>query len=176
MVTSSALSDQALRAQVGAVFADEADVHKAVEQLISRIGVSARQIRIVEPGDPAAVRQQEPKGSGIAGMLLQSKSILGVAGLLFGVVISLLLILLAGDPFTGNPYYTLLIVGLSGTIGGLLLGGLASLRPDRDWLATWIEGASNERWLLLIEVRNLEQDLRVKDVLERVSDKVVGVL
>ncbi|MGC1953418.1 MAG: hypothetical protein WA970_12805 [Gammaproteobacteria bacterium] len=176
MITLAILGEE-FPSKVAAEFACGDEARRAAEQLLKRTGISARQVRVIEPRDPAMERKLEPESAGIAKTLVRAHSILGVAGLLVGLVVASLLVLFAIQPFSSNPFYTLGVAGFFGGIAGLLLGGLVSLRPDHDNLITWVEDASRGgRWFVLVHAHDHRQEFRAKKALEAMSDKVVGTL
>jgi hypothetical protein len=174
MATSMLFGEKYL-SKVGAVF-DTADEAQAAAQRVGReAGIEASQIRVLEPDDPAMARKLEPEQAGIARTLVKSHITLGTAGLVAGLAIALLLIVIGVDAFAWSPWYTLLVFGFFGAIAGLLLGGLVSLRPDHDRLITWARASARDgHWLVLVHARDHEQERKAKDVLNAISDKVMG--
>jgi hypothetical protein len=173
MITLAILGEE-FPSKLAAEFASGDEARRAAEQLIKRTGISARQIRVIEPRDPVMERKLEPESSGITRTLVRTHSIFGVAGLLVGIVVVSILVHLAVQPFSSSPYYSIGVAGFIGAVTGLLLGGLVSLRPDHDKLITWVEDASRGgRWFVLVHARGHEQELMIKKTLEGISDKVV---
>ena len=174
MITLAILGEE-FPSKVGAEFTNGDEARRAADLLIKRTGINDRQVRVIEPRDPVMGRKLEPEASGIARTLVRSHVILGVAGLLVGLIAATLLILLAIQPFSSNPFYSVGAAGFFGAVAGLLLGGLVSLRPDHDKLITWVEDASRRgRWFVLVHTRSHLQQRKAREALEAISDKVVG--
>jgi hypothetical protein len=59
-------------------------------------------------------------------------------------------------------------------VAGLLLGGLFSLRPDHDLLITRVEEAARSgRWAVVVHARDHGEERKAREVLERMSDRVI---
>ena len=174
-MTTSAIFGEKYLSKVGAAFDNPEDARAAADQLCTEAGLQSTQVRVVQPDDPDMARKLEPEPRGILGTLAKAHITLGVAGLILGLLIAVVLILADLAAFTWNPWYTLLVFGFFGAIAGLLLGGLVTLRPDHDRLIAWVkDSASGSRWFVLVHARDHDEERRAKDSLEKTSQKVIA--
>jgi hypothetical protein len=76
-----------------------------------------------------------------------------------------------------SPYFTIGLAAIFGAVGGMMTGGLVSIRPDRTLLDTKVETAVQEgRWAVVVHPVNHGEEERVLDVLEHTSGEVVHTL
>lgn len=173
-MTASAVSGEIFTSKVGAAFGNGKDARTAAESL-SRRGIDAGQVRIVGPDDPAIERKLEPETDGIARTLVRSHVTLGVAGLVAGIAAAFVLIATGVDLFAANPLYAVLVLAFFGTTGGLILGGLITLRPEHDRLIVWATSSARRgRWLVLVHARDGDEQRAAREALQAHSDSVVG--
>ena len=92
---------------------------------------------------------------------------MGITGLVVGLLASGALIL-AGVPFAvSSPYYTVILAAIFGALGGMMTGGLVSIRPDHDVLITKVEDAVHEgHWAVVVHPTDHDQEERARDVLD----------
>jgi hypothetical protein len=174
-MTTSAIFGEQYLSKVGAVFDDAEQAQQAAERMTRQTGIQAAQVRVIEPDDPRMSSKLEPETKGIFRTIARAHITLGIAGLVVGVLIALVLIIGGFGAFSRNPWYALGVLGFFGAIAGLLLGGLVSLRPDHDRLIAWVkEAARGGHWFVLVHARNHEEERKAKEALNAMSDKVVG--
>jgi hypothetical protein len=164
-------------AKVSAEFDNQDEAQAASERVSRHAGIDTGQIRIVEPDDPALERKLEPESGGIARSLISLHIMLGVAGLGLGILAALVMIVVGVGIFARNPWYTIMAFSFFGAVAGLLIAGLAALRPDHDrMIATARESAGNGNWLVVVHARDSDEERMARDVLRGISDRVVGTL
>lgn len=118
--------------KVAAVFASSAMARQAADEVLAELLLGESQVQLIRPGDPRTSRKLEPESQGIWRTIVVAHIRLGVVGFVLGVLAFAVLYAI-GPPFIVNsPVAALLILLFFGTIAGLLLGGLVSLRPDHD--------------------------------------------
>lgn len=72
---------------------------------------------------------------------------------------------------------TVSVAAVFGAVGGMMLGGLVSMRPDRALLDTKVEEAVQEgRWAVVVHPVDHDEEERARDVLEHTSGEVVHTL
>jgi hypothetical protein len=175
LMATSALHDEKFPSMVAAAFATAEQARDAADQLVRETGIGGGQVSIVEPDDPGIDRKLEPETGGIRGTLIKSHLTLGFTGLIVGMLIGLVLVLTGYPVFISNPWYTFGILAGFGAIGGLLLGGLISLRPDHYPLLAWVKDtAPKGRWFVLVHARDHGEESRARDLLKGRSDKVMA--
>lgn len=126
------LTDEYSNHKLAAVFHSAPRARDAARSLVSRLGLGAAQVQLLAPGDPFPGRKLEPESRGILRTILVSHVRLAMAGAVVGLALFAGLHL-AGVPFvTQSPVASALVLLGFSTLGGMLLGGLVSLRPDHD--------------------------------------------
>ncbi|MDZ3822812.1 MAG: hypothetical protein U0S76_04350 [Pseudoxanthomonas sp.] len=115
-----------------AVFAAATAARDAAALAVARLPLQPAQVRVIAPGAADVGLQLEPEGGGIRRTLIVAHLWLGLAGIVVGALLFVLLVV-TGVPFVvSSPWAAgLALVGF-GAVAGLLLGGLVSLRPDHD--------------------------------------------
>ncbi|MDT8386572.1 MAG: hypothetical protein RQ736_03610 [Thiogranum sp.] len=163
--------------RVAAEFATGEQAREAADRLVRQSGLSSTQVRIVKPNDPAVEKKLEPETRGVARTLVLAHVVLGIAGFLLGLLIASILVTTDIRAFTSNPLYTYGVLAGFGTIGGLLLGGFFTLRPDHDVVTAWVQDAARSgQWFVVVHARDHDEEQRARDVLKDMSDNVVGTL
>ena len=119
----------------------------------------------------------EPEGEEIKNTIIRSHVTMGLVGLVAGGGVVTWMHQTQIPMVVFSPYYTTFIVLALGLVGGLLLGGLISLRPDHDRLINFSRDVTNQRrWMLLVHVKTMEQKKKVKTYLHGFSDEIVATL
>ena len=163
--------------KVGAAFDSVEKAELAADQLEQQFGIRFDAIEIVKPKDRSFEQKLEPEGKGIRNTVIRSNVTMGVVGVVVGGLVALCLHQLQIPMVVFSPYYTTFFVMALCGVGGLLLGGLISLRPDHDRLIQFSRQVTNQRrWMLLVHVETVEQKREVKKYLHRFSDEIVASL
>ncbi len=73
-----------------------------------------------------------------------------------------------------SPFFTVGLAAVFGALGGMMTGGLVSMRPDRALLDTKVEAAVQEgRWAVVVHPVNHGEEERALEVLEHSNGEVV---
>lgn len=115
-----------------AVFADQGQARAAANAALSALVLQPAQVKVLASGTPDVGIRLEPEGGGIRRTLVLAHLWLGLAGLVAGGLLFGLLMALDVPFVVASPWAAGLVMLGFGTIAGLLLGGLVSLRPDHD--------------------------------------------
>ena len=155
------LSEEQMSSMVGTDFDSAEEARFAANAVRIERGLETSGLRIIRPADPQIDRKLEPESHGIAGTLVRAHLVLGVAGLLVGLVLSLLLVANGVQPFAASPVASISIVTAFAVVAGLLAGGLFSLRPDHDAIIHRAKSAARSgRWFVVVHTRRPEQQQR----------------
>jgi hypothetical protein len=174
-MATSAIYGEKFPSKVAAEFDSADDARQAADLLGRQAGISAKQVRLVGPDDSQIDHALEPETRGIGRTLARSHLTLGISGLIVGLLIALVLVITGYSVFRSSPYYTFGILAGFGAVGGLLLAGLISLRPDHDHLLARVKDAArNGRWFLLVHTRDHDEERTARDVLKQVSGKTMS--
>ena len=177
MTTHSLLFGERSLTTVAALFGQAQEARDAAEHVVKDARLPETQVKVVGPGDPVMERKLEPEEPGIVHTLIRSHTALGIAGLIVGILIAGALILGGVEWAVASPYYTLGVAAIFFAVGGMMLGGLVSIRPDRTLLDTKVETAVQEgRWAVVVHPVNHREEERARDVLEHTTGEVVHTL
>lgn len=177
MSTHSLLFGERSLTTVAALFGQPRDARDAAQDVVHDARLPPTQVRVVGPGDPAVDRKLEPEDRGIASTLVKSHVTLGIGGFVIGLTAGAVLLLAGIGWAVASPWYTLGLAAAFGAVGGLLLGGLVSIRPDRAMLDTVVEAAIQKgRWAVIVHPVKHGEDMRALEVLQRSGGEVIRTL
>ncbi len=132
-------------------------------------------VDLIEPGDPKMTNKLEPETVGVRRTLVRAHVVMGIAGILGGLLLVLILSLLGIEAITSNIGYASMALGFIGGMIGMMAGGLVSIRPDHDHLINEArEACEHGQWVVLVHTQEKSEEDRVRDVLKQYSDDVVS--
>jgi hypothetical protein len=176
MADTAILGERSSR-KLAAAFDDEERAHAAVRELVAEGGLVSEQVRVVRPQDPGADRKLEPETRGIARTAVRSHLRLGIVGLLAGVVLAAVLIGLGVDMAESSPVLATAFLGFLGAVGGLLLAGLITARPDHQKLIVETKDAARHgAWSVVVHATDTQQYERARELLKRHTDELSETL
>jgi len=144
--------------KIGAIFQSEQTALDAAASIKADAGLQPDQVRIVHPFEGGYDRKLEPEVRGVARTAVRSHLILGAAGLLVGLAACAVLFMAGVAAIVSSPMFSLGAFLFFGAIGGLLLGGLVTARPDHQWVIQRVQDAAKTgQWALVIHPRNPTQ-------------------
>src|SRR5690554_7165730 len=92
MPIQDALSGEHYSHKVTAEFDSQVAADNAVQALIDKAGLPSSQITVIQPHDPDMARKVEPEAKEIGRTLAKAQVNLGLAGLVFGLVLAAVLV------------------------------------------------------------------------------------
>ena len=162
---------------VAALFRRDQDARDAASHVVRDAHLPEKQVKVIGPGDAAMERKLEPEEPGIVHTLIKSHVTLGVLGLIVGLLAGGGLILAGVEWAVSSPFFTVGLAAVFGALGGMMTGGLVSIRPDRALLDIKVETAVQEgRWAVVVHPVNHGEEERALDVLEHTSGEVIHTL
>jgi hypothetical protein len=162
---------------VAALFGQAQDARDAAEHVVRDARLPEKRVSVLGPGVPGVERKLEPEEPGIVHTLIKSHTTLGVLGLVVGLLIGGVLILAGVGWAAASPFFTIGLAAIFGAVGGMMLGGLVSMRPDRTLLDTTVESAVQEgRWAVVVHPVDQGEEERAMDVLEHSNGEVIHTL
>ena len=162
---------------VAALFGQAQEARAAADHVVQDARLPTEQVKVLGPGDPAMEEKLEPEEPGIVRTVIKAHIVLGIVGLVLGLLIAWLLIVAEVDFAVSSPYYVYVVLGVFGLLGGLMSGGLVSIRPDRTLLDVKVEEAVHEgHWAVVVHPMDRGQEERALDVLEHSGGDVVHTL
>lgn len=162
---------------VAALFGQAQDARDAAEHVVRDARLPEKQVSALGPGVPGVARKLEPEEPGIVHTLVKSHVTLGLLGLIVGLLIGGVLILVGVGRAAASPFFTIGLAAIFGAVGGMMLGGFVSMRPDRTLLDTKVESAVEEgRWAVVVHPVDHGEEARAMDVLEHSNGEVIHTL
>jgi ABC-type amino acid transport system permease subunit len=160
------LTGEVSNSKLAAVFDTEAAARAAAAAVIAQTELQPAQVKVVTPDEPHPGIKLEPEGGGILRTIVVAHVWLGVAGVLAGIV-AFVVAAWSGVPFiVQSPWAAGLAMAAFGGVGGLLLGGLVSLRPDHDpYVLATREAMAQRRTTVLVHALNAQQLERANAIL-----------
>lgn len=156
-------------------FFDTQDALEAVSQEVRQAGgLQNTQLWVVRPHAADFERRLEPETEGVARTAVRAHLRLGALGVIAGVLLWAVLYFLGVPAVTASPYYSAGAIVFFAAVGGLLLGGLITARPDHQIVIQAVETATRAgRWSLVMHPRDREQCRAVEAVLAEAGVETV---
>ncbi len=175
MTTSSPVSGEVFDTKLAAIFNEASLADEARQAVQDALALPDAQVCVIRPGDPAADRKLEPEIQGIKATMVRSHVTMGAAGLVAGVVAWLVLHFIDIPMITQSSWLSLGALLFFGGIGGLLVGGLISLRPDHDRYVHTVKAALRKgRSAVVVHARSAEERARAAALLEGRGGRAVS--
>lgn len=118
--------------KVSAIFDTEQQAREAAAALQDQLQLGGVQVQVLTTADRHPRSKLEPETRGILRTILVAHLRLGIAGAVLGAVLFGVLYALGVPMIVQSPYAAGAAIIAFSAVGGLLLGGLVSLRPDHD--------------------------------------------
>lgn len=158
---------------LAAVFRDRPTAERAALSVLNA-GDAPQQVSVVSPGDRYLTRRLEPDPAGIWRTAVRSHGVLGAAGLLLGALGGLAMVAGNVAGAAQSPAQALVFGGVLGLFGGLIAGGLVTLRPDHARVIARVRGAlARRRHAVVVRPVGRAQTLAALHVLRAAGGKPV---
>ena len=146
------------------------DTQEALDKVSSDLrrvsGLQNPQLLVVRPYAADFERRLEPETQGVARTAVRAHSILGALGLLAGLLLWAVLYGLGVPAIVSSPYYSGGAIVAFAAVGGMLLGGLVTARPDHQIVIQAVDNATKAgRWSLIMHPRDEQQCKSAESVL-----------
>ena len=163
--------------KAAALFDSVATAQAAAARLRETSGLGPDQVMTVDAGTPRPGRALEPESRGIFQLMLRAHAALGAAGFAIGLLLFWLLyrmevgfVVNAALPAAGAIVFFC-------TMGGLMLGGLATLRPDHDaYILSVIDACREGRAAVVVHGRTAGERDAAVEALKAAGGEVVRTL
>lgn len=132
MSETSPITGELSNSKIAAVFPHEVAAREAAQAVAAALSLGPSQVQVVTPGEPHPGRKLEPETQGIWRTIVIAHVRLGIAGAVVGLLAFAALYANAIPFIVNSPVAAALVLLFFGTVAGLMLGGLVSLRPDHD--------------------------------------------
>lgn len=158
MKNAASLKGEVVDHKIAAVFESRTEAENTALALREETSLASDQIIVVSPDDPNSGRALEPESQGIWRTLVRSHVGLGIAGAVVGFV--LFLVLYSADVafITLNLVVSVIVITVFGAVGGLLLAGMVTLRPDHTPYLVLAQSALRKgKYVLTVHASSAEQ-------------------
>lgn len=163
--------------KVAAIFDDAAQARRAADGVRDSLGLPPTHVTVVTPDTRRPGRRLEPESHGIWSVMLKAHAALGVAGFLGGLLIFSVLWRMDLPLIVSNPLAAAGAILFFSTMAGLMLGGLATLRPDHDAYIMSVLAACREgRSAAVVHARTSGELEAARAQLETAGGEVVSTL
>ncbi|MFW7343554.1 hypothetical protein V0R37_18675 [Pollutimonas sp. H1-120] len=173
-MTWQALFGEQATTKIAAIFETEKEAASAAATLHSSAGLHTAQLRLVKPYEKEYSRKLEPESRGIARTAVRAHLILGAAGAVAGAAIWALLYIIELPAIVSSPRASAGAILFLAIIGGMLLGGLVTARPDHQIVIQRVgEATQAGRWSLVVHPRSPRQCDAVMAALKGLGSEIV---
>lgn len=172
-----ALTGETSDHKVVGLIADETAAHELAEAVRAGAGLQEAQVRLLSPGDDRIGRTLEPENRGIVRTMIRAHIWLGLAGAIVGLLAFGIMIALGVQFIALNPWWSAFLLIGFGTIGGLMLGGAVSLRPDHSpYIAASREALRQGRYVVVVHATSSDELEQAEAILKANADDTVRTL
>lgn len=176
MKRSMGLTGERSNHKIAGIFEDAGRMDECREELVRTLG-SAESIEPLEPGSDSPAWRLEPESRGIWHTLVRAHLWLTLGGAVVGALIFGLLAMLGVAFVAQNPWSAALLLIIFCAIGGALLGGFLTVRPDHTPFIARVRTALDEqRHVLVVHTTDRGQTDTARNCLERYTDDTVATL
>lgn len=158
MKNAASLKGEVFDHKIAAVFDSATEAENTARALREQTSLPSDRIIVISPDDPDSGRALEPESKGIWRTLVRSHVGLGIAGAVVGFV--LFLVLYSADVafITLNLVVSVIVLTVFGAVGGLLLAGMVTLRPDHmPYIALAQSALRKGKYVLTVHASSEEQ-------------------
>lgn len=160
--------------KIAAIFETETEAASAAATLHASAGLHTTQLRLIKPYEKEYSKKLEPESRGIVRTAVRAHLILGAAGAVVGAALWALLYAIGLPAIVSSPQASAGAILFFSIIGGMLLGGLVTARPDHQIVIQRVgEATQAGRWSLVAHPRNPRQCDAVMAALKGSGSEIV---
>lgn len=176
-MSDSPVSGEVSNSKLAAVFDSGPAARDAAAALVAAVGLQPAQVKVIAPDEPDANIKLEPEGGGIWRTIVIAHVRLGILGAVLGGV-AFGIMMWMGVPFVArSPVAAGLVTICFGAVGGLLLGGLVSIRPDHDrYVQATHDAMDARRTTVIVHALSHDEQARAREFLASRGAEVTGTL
>lgn len=173
-MNTNILSGEASSTLVAAVYPDRTAASLAAGRVAGSVQLASWQLAVIQPGDPRLASKAEPEREGIWRTVLRSHLWLGLAGLLAGLLVAALMIGMDWLGARDAPGTLVAALAAFSAMGGLMLAGAFSLRPDHAYVLTRVrEALARGQWAVVARPASPAQTRATLSALEGCGGRVL---
>jgi hypothetical protein len=173
----SPITGELSNSKVAAVFPNEVVALQAGQEVAAALSLGSAQVQVIGPAEHHPGRILEPESRGIFRTIVIAHVRLGIAGAVIGLL-AFAGLYAARLPFIVNsPVAAALVLLFFGGLGGLMLGGLVSLRPDHDrYVEATRDAMDAGKTTVVVHAFSAEQAGRAAEFLRAQGGEVTSTL
>ncbi|PJJ99449.1 hypothetical protein CO641_07825 [Lysobacteraceae bacterium NML91-0213] len=176
-MSDNPLTGEVSNSKLAAVFDSASVAREAADAVVQVLALHPTQVKLITPDEPDAAIKLEPEGRGIWRTILVAHMRMGLFGAAAGALAFAIMMWL-GVPFVvQSPVAASLVTIAFGTVGGLMLGGLVSMRPDHDRYVDATRSAmAAQQCTVVVHARSKEEQQQARELLAARGGKVTATL
>ena len=177
MPQASPITGELSNSKLAAVFPHERAARAAAQAVSAALSLGSAQVQVITPAELHPGRKLEPESRGIWRTIVVAHLRLGIAGAVAGLLLFAALYA-TGVPFIVNsPVAAGLVLLFFGTVAGLMLGGLVSLRPDHDrYIAATRDAMATGNTTVVVHAFSADQRDQAAELLRAEGGEVTSTL
>lgn len=177
MSETSPITGELSNSKLAAVFPHESAARAAAQAVSAALSLGSAQVQVITPAEPHPGRKLEPESHGIWRTIVVAHVRLGIVGAIAGVLAFAVLYAMDLPFIVNSPIAAGLVLLFFGTVAGLMLGGLVSLRPDHDrYVEATREAMAAGRTTVVVHAFSAEQRHQAAELLREQGGEVTSTL
>lgn len=172
-----ALTGETSDHKVAGVMGGEAAAHETAAAVRAKTGMREEQVRVLSPGDDRIGPTLEPESRGILHTMIRAHIWLGLAGAVVGALACGIMFALGVQFIVLSPWRSAVLLIGFGTVGGLMLGGAVSLRPDHSpYIAASRDALRQGNSVVVVHARSTAELKQAEVILKASTAETVRTL
>lgn len=164
---------QEIRGKVSAIYGDEMAAKNAASAVMQSTGLLHDEVSIVAPHDPHFGENLENDDKKVGLFMLKAHMGLALMGVVLGVFCGVLLGFYGPAYTQTSPVLTVIALAILGFFVGLMIAGLASLRPDQDAVVNQTRDATSAgKWVVVVNSPSHEKTEKGYNVLSTSAESI----
>ncbi|MDT0628030.1 hypothetical protein [Alteromonas sp. W364] len=151
------LINQRFDERIAAIYDEETNAHRAKKKLREELNLNPQVLHVIGPKERKTAEKLEGRSAPIGKQMLSAHFLYAIASFLLGMLIALLLVEFGPSLFANNPLFTFMAFVSPGIFIGVFVGGLRSLKPERDRInQATIEAKGENKWTLVVDTEKAQ--------------------
>ncbi|MAD15203.1 MAG: hypothetical protein CL579_03875 [Alteromonadaceae bacterium] len=164
---------QEIRGKISAIYGEEMAAKNAASAVMGATGLSHNEVSIVAPHDPHFDDKLENDDKKVGLFMLKAHMGFALCGVVLGVFCGVLLGFYGPVYTQTSPALTVIALAILGFFVGLMIAGLASLRPDQDAVVNQTrEATSAGKWIVVVNSPSHEKTEKGYEVLNTSAESI----
>jgi len=163
--------------KVAGLIDDEAGAHDIAAAVRTETGLNEAHVKVLSPGDGGVGRSLEPESRGILRTIIRTHLWLGLAGAVVGLLAFGIMIALDVQFIVLSPWWSAFLLTGFGTVGGMMLGGVVSLRPDHGpYISASREALKQGKHVVVVHATSTDELKQAEAILQANEGETVRTL